>query len=58
MKPASYSSKNPFPNAAVLPRLPPGMTTQSGTRQSNWSAISIAMVFWPSMRNGLIEFKR
>jgi len=34
----------------MLPRLPPGMMTQSGTAQSNCWQISIAAVFWPSRR--------
>ncbi len=34
----------------MLPRLPPGMMTQSGTCQSNCWQISMAAVFWPSSR--------
>ena len=48
----------PLPNADVLPRFPPGSTIQSGTCQSRWSSISMTIDFWPSMRNGLIEFSR
>ena len=48
----------PAPSAHTLPRLPPGMMTQSGTFQSNCCAISIATVFWPSRRSEFIEFAR
>ncbi len=40
MRPSSRISRSALPNAEALPRLPPGSTTQSGTRQSRWSIIS------------------
>ena len=49
---------NPCPSACTLPRLPPGMITQSGTSQSNCCTISMATVFWPSMRRLFIELAR
>ena len=39
----------------MLPALPTGMQCTSGASPSA-SQISNAAVFWPSMRNGLIEF--
>ena len=38
---ARASCRSPAPSALTLPRLPPGMTTQSGTSQSNCCTISI-----------------
>ena len=49
---------SPFASADTLPRLPPGITIQSGTSQSNCSMISIPTVFWPSMRRLFIELAR
>ena len=48
----------PAPSALTLPRLPPGMTIQSGTFQSNCWTISMATVFWPSRRSEFIELAR
>jgi len=45
MSPSSSSMLKPAPSAATLPRLPPGMITQSGTFQSNCCTISMATVF-------------
>jgi len=45
-------------SAAVFPRLPPGMMTQSGTPQSNCWTVSMLTVFWPSTRSEFIEFAR
>jgi len=57
-RPSSRSSSRPFARAVLLPRLPPGRTSQSGTCQPrSWSS-SKAMAFWPSMWNGLTEFSR
>jgi len=58
ISPKAFISRSALPKADVFPKLPPGRTTQSGTRQSRWSSISVMMVFWPSMRNGLMEFSR
>ena len=56
--PSARISRSALPNAEMLPRLPPGSTIQSGAFQSRWSIISTMMVFWPSMRKGLIELSR
>ena len=56
--PSASSSSNPAPSADTLPRLPPGITTQSGTRQPSCCTSSIATVFWPSSRSEFIEFAR
>jgi hypothetical protein len=50
--------RKPLPSALVLPRLPPGMTTQSGTSQSNCCTSSMETVFCPSMRRPFIELAR
>ena len=52
------SSGSPCRARCTLPRLPPGITTQSGTSQSNCWTISMATVFWPSMRRLFIELAR
>ena len=46
--PSASSISKPAPSADTLPRLPPGITTQSGTCQPSCCASSIATVFWPS----------
>ena len=51
-------SRKPFPTALALPRLPPGITIQSGEVQPSCCAISIEAVFCPSMRSEFIEFAR
>jgi hypothetical protein len=48
----------PLPTALALPRLPPGITTQSGASQPSCCAISIEAVFCPSMRREFIELAR
>jgi hypothetical protein len=44
--------------AETLPRLPPGITSQSGIFHSNCSTISMPTVFWPSMRRLFMELAR
>ena len=58
MSPSSFIIWKPAPSALTLPRLPPGMTTQSGTSQSNCCTISMATVFCPSMRRLFMELAR
>jgi len=58
MRPTACASRNALPNAEVLPRFPAGSAIQSGGSQSSWSSSSSTIVFWPSSRNGLTEFKR
>ena len=58
MSPSSRIMSKPAPSALTLPRLPPGMTTTSGTSQSNCCTISIDSVFWPSSRRLFIELAR
>jgi len=58
MRPSSFIMRKPAPSALTLPRLPPGMMTQSGTSQSNCCTISIETVFCPSTRRLFMLFAR
>ena len=49
IRPSSSIISKPAPSAETLPRLPPGMTTQSGTSQSSCCTIS--------MRDGLLALE-
>ena len=58
ISPSSKSMSSPFARAETLPRLPPGMISQSGTCQSSCWTISMPTVFWPSTRRLFIELAR
>ena len=58
MRPSPWASRRAFPKAEVLPRAPAGSTIQSGGSQPRCCSISHTIVFWPSMRQGLIELSR
>ena len=58
INPSECNSRRALPKAETFPRFPPGRTIQSGGFQSRWSIISMTIDFWPSIRNGLIEFTR
>ena len=50
---------NPAPSALTLPRLPPGMITQSGHLPVELlHDLDRRRVFWPSSRSEFIEFAR
>ena len=45
INPKSCNIKNPFPSAEMFPKLPPGITIQSGTSHWNCWHISMLIVF-------------
>src|SRR5207237_54935 len=58
ISPRSRASRRAFPNADVFPRLPAGSAIHSGGSQPSCSSASKTIVFCPSRRKGLTEFKR
>ncbi len=47
-----------FAEGAAVAEVAAGNDEPSGTCQSSCWRVSMAMAFWPSMRNGLMEFSR
>ena len=57
-RPSSRIMRKPRPTALALPRLPPGITSQSGALQPSCCATSTESVFCPSMRSEFMELAR